>query len=92
MARILIADDNAAVRTVLRAILDRAGHDTFLAECGEEALREICERPLDLVITDLQMPGVHGLELITRVRDLAPPLAIIAISGTGVAQLDRPRP
>ena len=43
---------------------------------------------IPFVITDLQMPGVHGLELITVLRDLSPRPAIIAISGTGSDQLD----
>ena len=43
---------------------------------------------IDVLVTDLQMPNVHGLELISMLRDLSPRPAIIAISGTGEAQLD----
>ena len=88
MARILIVDDDEADRVVLCAILERAGHETFLAEDGEEALSTYGGRVIDVVITDLEMPRVDGLELITILRDLSPRPAIIAISGTGVDQLD----
>ena len=88
MARILIVDDDEADRIVLGAILDRAGHETYFALDGEEALREYGGHAIDVVVTDLQMPKVHGLELITVLRDLSPRPAIIAISSTGYDQLD----
>ncbi len=88
MARILIVDDDAADRIVLGTILERAGHETFFAEDGEDALSEYGGHAIDIVVTDLQMPKVHGLELITVLRDLSPRPAIIAISGTGSDQLD----
>ena len=85
VARILIVDDDQAERIALGAILERAGHEPFFAQDGEEALAEYCDKVIDVVITDLQMPGLHGLELIVMLRDLP---AIIAISGTGESQLD----
>ncbi len=88
MARILIVDDDELDRTVLNAILERAGHETFLAEDGREAVSVYGATEIDVVITDLQMPDVHGLELITVLRELSPRPAIIAISGTGSDQLD----
>ncbi len=88
MARILIVDDDQSDRIVVSTILERAGHEVFFAEDGEEALSQYRGNAIDIVITDLQMPKVHGLELITRLRDLSPRPAIIAISGTGEPQLD----
>ena len=88
MARILIVDDDEADRTVLGTVLERAGHETFFAADGEEALRDYRGGAIDIVITDLQMPSVHGLELITLLRDRFPRPAIIAISGTGEPQLE----
>ena len=85
MARILIVDDEEADRNVLSAILEQAGHQTFFAEDGQQALSVFGATVVDVVITDLQMPRVHGLELITVLRDLSPRPAIIAISGTGHA-------
>ncbi len=87
-ARILIVDDDEMARLLQRTILERAGYETVLAEDGEEALRACRGQAIDVVITDLQMPKVHGLELIGVLRDLSPRPAIIAISGTGSDQLD----
>lgn len=87
MARVLIVDDEEADRLILQAILERAGHETFFAHDGEEALREYALRGIDVVVTDLQMPEVHGFELITVLRDFAKPPALVAVSGTGPFQL-----
>ena len=84
VARILIVDDDEADRIVLGTILERAGHEAFFAEDGEEALGEYGGHAIDIVITNLQMPRVHGLDLITLLRNVSPRPAIIAISGTGL--------
>ncbi|MDX1429838.1 MAG: response regulator, partial [Rhodothermales bacterium] len=93
MARILIADDNEADRLVLHAFLERTGHEIIEAQDGEGALREYLRarmraHPIQVVITDLQMPGVHGLHIIMLLRDLSPRPAIVAVSGTGGEQLE----
>lgn len=87
MARILIVDDQEADRLLVQAVLTRSGHDTIVVEDGEAALRAYLDSGVDIVITDLQMPDVHGFELIAILRELAPPPAIIALSGTGAFQL-----
>ena len=88
MARLLIVDDEEADRIVLRTILERARHEVFVAKDGQEALEQLSGKSIDVVITDLQMRNVHGLELITLLRDMNPRPGIIAISGTGETQLD----
>ena len=88
VARILIADDEEADRRLLQAILERAGHITVLVGNGEDALSECRSAAFDVVITDLQMPKVHGFELITALRDMEPPPPIVAVSGTGHHQLE----
>ena len=87
MALILIIDDEESARLLLEGILTNAGHDVFSASDGEHALRRLLEGGVDLVITDLQMPDVHGLELISILRDLAASPPVIAVSGTGEFQL-----
>ena len=87
MARILIVDDEESDRLLAQAILERHGHETFLAADGEEALRGYGLKGVEVVITDLQMPEVHGFELITVLRDFSPRPSIIAVSGTGPDQL-----
>jgi CheY-like chemotaxis protein len=87
VARILIVDDEEADRLYLQAILARAGHETCFAGNGQEALAQFDGAGVDVVVTDLQMPEVHGFELITVLRDRSPPPPVIAVSGTGQFQL-----
>jgi two-component system chemotaxis response regulator CheY len=91
MARLLVVDDDEADRVVLRAILERAKHEVWVAKDGAEALTHFQNHRIEVVITDLQMANVHGLELITILRELSPRPGIIAISATGEAQLDMAR-
>lgn len=83
MARILVVDDEAPVREVLRDLLGDEGHQIDEAENGEEALQRFRANPADLVITDILMPKAGGLNLIRSLCDLAPDLPVIAISGGG---------
>lgn len=87
MPRILIVDDEEADRLLVQAILARAGYETVVAPSGEDAFRSFLETGIDAVITDLQMPDVHGFELITILREFDPAPAVIAISGSGAIQL-----
>lgn len=91
MARILIVEDDELDRTFEWAVLERGGHTIFLAEDGDEAIEKYSQMAIDVVVTDLQMPHVHGLELISLIRDWSPRPAIIAVSGTGADQLDMAR-
>ena len=76
---------------MLKTILERAHHEVFVAKDGREAL-ELCDgKDIEVLITDLQMDDVHGLELITIVRNFDPRPPIIAISATGEVQLDMAR-
>lgn len=87
MARILIVDDEESDRLLVQAVLARAGHETVVVEGGEEALREFLKSGIDIVVTDLQMPDVHGFELISILREFKPAPSVIAISATGPFQL-----
>lgn len=87
VARILIVEDEEADRRLLEAILERAGHEIVFAENGQEALEQFKASSIDLVVTDLHLPEVHGFELITVLRDVQPRPAVIAVSGTGQFQL-----
>ena len=87
MPRILIVDDEEADRLLVQAVLQRAGYQTLLASGGEDAFRQFLDAGIDVVVTDLNMPDVHGFELITILREFSPPPAVIAVSGTGAIQL-----
>jgi CheY-like chemotaxis protein len=91
MARILIVDDEEADRLLQRTILEGAGHQLFFAQDGEDAVRAYMKRGIEIVITDLKMPNVDGLELITVLGEFIPAPHIIAISATGPEQLTKAR-
>ncbi|WP_190814135.1 response regulator transcription factor [Saccharopolyspora pogona] len=67
--RVLVVDDDHTVRDVVRRYLERSGYEVGLAEDGETALRLFAEREPDLVVLDLMLPGIGGLEVCRRVRE-----------------------
>jgi CheY-like chemotaxis protein len=83
MARILVADDEELVRASLAVVLRRAGHVVALAADGEDALRKFGSNRYDLVITDIVMPRMEGIETVRALRRLEPGVRIIAMSGRG---------
>ena len=80
MARILVVDDAAITRTMLRGILEKAGHQTVEAADGDAALAAFRETPAQAAFVDIFMPGKEGLATIKELLELAPSLPIIAIS------------
>ncbi len=69
MSRILVADDEAPIANVVARKLSGAGFDVVVAMDGAEALDRALEHPPDLLVTDLQMPGLSGLELCARLAE-----------------------
>ncbi len=83
MAQILIIDDEDELRSMLRQMLEHAGHEVSEAVNGAIGI-EMCERRMpDLIITDIIMPEKEGIETIITLRRADPTLPIIAISGGG---------
>jgi two-component system, sensor histidine kinase RpfC len=66
--RVLVADDQPANRIVLQRVLEKAGHHAVFADDGEKVLDMIAEQPPDLVIVDLHMPGLSGVDVIRQAR------------------------
>ena len=81
MARILIVEDESDDALLVHAIIEGSGHETYFAHDGEGAFKAYRSHDIDVVVTDLQMPGVDGLELISALLALFPEAAIIAVSG-----------
>lgn len=88
MARILLVDDNLALRAVLQRTLGAAGHDVMTAGNGAEAMRVLEAEPMDLVVTDLVMPDAEGLQLLRDLRSIPSPPPAIAMSGGGRGTAD----
>lgn len=83
MPKILVVDDDADVRRVLQLFLERAGYDVTTAADGCEAVATYARTPHDMVITDIVMPKMEGIETIAELREMNPTVPIIAISGGG---------
>ena len=75
--RILVVDDEEAVRTAVSLNLRRGGMEVLLANSAEEALDQLASHPVDLVLTDVKMPGANGLELLTTIRKKRPELPVV---------------
>jgi CheY-like chemotaxis protein len=80
---VLLIDDDASILSAVRRLLIRSGHEVTEASNGAEGLRLWREQGAGLVLTDLQMPGMNGLEVILQLRAYAPDLPVIAMSGGG---------
>lgn len=82
MAAILIVDDDEAVRDVLYDLFSDE-HLCHVAATAEQALAFIDDQPYDVVLTDISMPGLSGLELLGHLRQARPGTPVIVISGIG---------
>ena len=78
--RVLVVDDEPPIRRFLRASLLAQGYDVMEAEDGEKALEEVRRRPPDLLVLDLGLPGIDGLEVIRRLRGDGAAMPIIVLS------------
>lgn len=87
--RILVVDDQESMREMLSELLQMMGYETRAVEGGEQALQSLQEAATDLVITDLNMPGMDGMELMKRIKTLHPGLPVIIITGYGTFNTER---
>jgi CheY-like chemotaxis protein len=83
MHRVLIIDDERDVRDSIRRVLERAGFEVRTAESVDLGLESLREAPSDVVITDIIMPKVGGVQAIQHLRREYPSVRIVAISGGG---------
>src|SRR5690606_9854337 len=81
--QVLVVDDEPNLRRVLSAQLSRDGYDVHTAEDGNQALTVLSEHHIDLVITDLKMPNLDGMELLRRALELDPDLPVVMITAHG---------
>ena len=81
MARILVIDDDQAVRLTIQLVLERAGHEVTLADSGRQGVQLFGDDDFDLLIVDIFMPGMDGLETMRDIHRLRPAVPVVVISG-----------
>jgi DNA-binding NtrC family response regulator len=81
LGHILVIDDDRSARLLLQRVLAKAGHTVRLADTAEEGLGALQEGHFDLLITDKNLPGIDGLEVLRRAREHNPQLRAILITG-----------
>lgn len=86
--RVLVVEDDDAIRRLLGLYLVQAGHAVHLAADATHALDELTHHPFDLVVTDYSMPGLSGMDLVERVATLHPGLPVVLISGAPPEGID----
>ena len=80
---VLIVDDEEEIRNLLDRIFRKEGFATITAKDAMDALMELQDNDVDLVITDIRMPGMDGLELIGQIHEIKPQMPVVVISGYG---------
>ncbi|MBT4100359.1 MAG: response regulator [Gemmatimonadetes bacterium] len=79
--KILLVDDNADVRMTLAAMLSRLGYEVTSVESAEAAFERLAANPIDLILSDYNLPDVDGVELLRRANGMVPGLVSIIASG-----------
>jgi DNA-binding response OmpR family regulator len=80
---ILVMEDDASISAALDMILTEAGYDVDVAETGEAALELFEQKGFDLIIADLKLPGINGMEVIKQIKEKKPEMEVIVITGVG---------
>jgi two-component system cell cycle response regulator CpdR len=88
MAAILLAEDDESMRRFLKKALEKAGHSVVDASQGDEALTELQLREFDLLLTDIVMPVMDGIELARRAAQIDPEMKIMFITGFAAVALN----
>lgn len=84
--RILVVDDELSMREFLSILLEREGYQVEVAACAEDALRQMETSLFDLVLSDVNMPGLGGIELLSRVKQLSPETGVLMITAFSAAE------
>ncbi len=85
--RVLVVDDEAPIRDLCARVLTRSGFAVTMASTGEDAVRQLQDGPFDLVISDIRMPGISGMDVLTTAKTLYPSIAVILITGFGTNEV-----
>ncbi|MBI5642865.1 MAG: sigma-54-dependent Fis family transcriptional regulator [Deltaproteobacteria bacterium] len=86
MGSILVVDDEAGMRIAIKEALGRKGYSVDVAEDGSEALRKLHESSYEMVISDMKMPGIGGMEVLKEVKKTSPHIPVLLITAFGTIQ------
>ena len=89
MANLLIVDDEQGIRQLLTLVFERLGHRVRTAEGGRRALELLQEEPADLIVSDIKMPDMSGIELLRAARELAPDLLVVMMTAFATVETAR---
>lgn len=81
--RILVVEDDEEMRSLLKDFFEEDGFEIDSVSNGSEAFRKIAREPFDLIITDIRMPGLTGLDILPGIKKLQPKVSIIVITAFG---------
>jgi two-component system response regulator HydG len=81
--RLLVVDDDRAILTLIGTIALSEGFDVATTVSGEDAMKQMRHRPVDLVLLDLRMPGVTGLDVLRAIREINPRVKVVLMTGYG---------
>ena len=84
--RVLIVEDDEVFRRPLQRALEAAGYEVVAVPSGEDALAVLDRSAVDLLLTDHRLPGMDGVQLITRSKAMHPALAVIVMTAHGTAE------
>ena len=89
MPKILLAEDDDSMRLFLARAIERAGYEVLAVDNGSAALPHIASGEFDLLLTDIVMPEMDGIELAQRATSIVPDLRVMFITGFAAVALDR---
>lgn len=81
MAKILVADDQESMRQIISNLLKEAGHSVTIVEDGAQALDELQKSDFDLIVADVNMPRLNGLEFLKKAKEAKPGTKIVFVTG-----------
>ncbi len=79
-AHVLVVDDESAIRYSITKTLQRVGYEVDTASSGEEALQMMTGKQYEVVLTDIRMPGLSGVELLARIKEQSPDVIVILLT------------
>lgn len=81
--KVLVVDDESSVKDLLRDLLKKDNHSVLTASSGEEALEIIKKEDFDIILLDIKLSGMSGLETLKKIKEVKPAIAVIMTTGFG---------